>query len=83
MTDQACSRCPALEAEIARLQDENAKLRGYIDYLLSILERIRRYAQDVTQESERVLSGHHPRGTWSFWRGCKQVAEKVQQLVRG
>lgn len=82
MSDEGCANCAALRARVSQLEHENAQLRAYIGYLLAVLDRIARYVRGVIQEGDRVLSGHQPRGTWSFWTGCKQVAERVHQLTQ-
>ena len=69
-----CSRCVMLEIENARLQAEIARL------MFKLLQ-ISNYSQAVEREAGRVMSEHQPRGTWSFWRGCKDTAERVRYLT--
>ena len=80
---QSCSRCPVLEAEIARLRAENARLRAYINYLLHLIDRAQRFMTGIIQEATQIMSQHQPLGTWSLWRGRKEIAEKVSGILKG
>lgn len=70
MSNQPCTNCAQLQAEIARLQAE-------IAMLLRILAAARGECVALANEAEKVMSGHVPKGTWAHAKGQKEAAQKV------
>lgn len=71
MTEQQCTRCAALEVEIARLRKEN-------DLLRRKLQRIREFVERVKERTERILSQRS-----GVWRDKWHVAEGADKTADG
>lgn len=92
-----CATCPALRAQIGELEQKvsklelkNRKLRdqikllnGYIQYLLGIINRTRKYCEQVAQAAskKREKGGLAP-SQYHRLLGVLQMARKVKRKLR-
>lgn len=70
MSQQQCTRCPALESEIQRLQIEILRLQRTIEHAKAV-------CVTVASSAGEVLSTHQPRGVWSYAKGQLQAAQDI------
>lgn len=76
MSKQNCGTCAELAKVIQKQQAEILKLK-------STLAETKGACDAVIGESNKVLTGNQPRGTWSYARGAKETAEKVLKRLKG
>lgn len=90
-----CPNCAHLQAEVNRLQAENAALRRRVAQLESGLRRARLVIQyqksqldaaritcwDYIQKAREAMGGHLPRATWSLWKGRAEAARSIYSTV--
>jgi len=82
MTDDDCTNCAYLEAQIELLQTKIERLRRTIEILKRRLEKIREFAEKVLQRTELILSQPHgvKRGNWAYAKGADKIARIVRKL---
>ncbi len=84
-----CDQCKVLQAEIKRLERENAKLKRLVKFAKRVIKTQRRqlddimyFCLDIIRQGKKTMSQHVPRGTWSLWKGKREVAEDVYDRAK-
>lgn len=70
MSNSKCGTCSELARVIQRQQVEIAQLKQQIEQAATACKAVK-------GESNKVLTGNQPRGTWSYAKGSKETAEKI------
>lgn len=60
-----------------RLMRENQQLKRIITRQKRAIESIAAYTIAIHTQAGRAMSEHQPRGTWSLWKGRREVARAV------
>jgi len=78
-----CPNCPALQAEVSRLQVENALLLNEVQRLRKILTALAQSCYSIAQDAAAKMQKHMPRAEWAFLKGKYEVASSVYNTLRG
>jgi hypothetical protein len=76
-----CPYCPILQTEVNRLQVENKRLADRVKRLIAWLEHLSNECQKIEDRCDGILSGHAPRGKWSFAKGARAVAFVIKRFI--
>jgi anti-sigma factor RsiW len=78
MSNESCTRCAALEAEIARLEDIITDLQARLD-------AIDNYTSNVIRQTEPILgrTSGVPRGVWAWNKSAYLLAKAIRRLTGG
>lgn len=77
-----CTQCLFLKARVDQLEQEKKALLGRIYKLEKRIEWTKAVCKQLIQQADKVLTGHNPRGTWSYAKGAKEAAQTVVRYLQ-